>query len=696
MVHWKLRYAHIRCMCTLGVLLLGGCGGDEATPPDSHSGPVSGTATPVPGTAAPTLDVGTPTSNSSEALPTTIAQPKLIAQRFTSIAPAPADDATYQASPAIAYDLGNLVARSDSSGVLVTPVRGWVRYPLHRTTLTKNEVTRFPVVIFLHGQHDPSSKNYQGYDYLAQDLANHGYVAISIDANAINGSPKGDSSSKSRAQLVLGTLDRLRSINSNGGPGMLNQLQGKLDLNRVGIMGHSRGGQGISYALKYNLTRVGVTEEDLRLALLINPKGFDAYPDLVRAVSKSSKNSAEFLTALQKYNIFYAANAESVEPYKFRAAFMLAPTDFDGNLGMVGVPLAVLLPSCDGDMSNLEGARIFDHNRFSFDTDTASRYQVFVKGANHNFYNTVWTEDNDDNPDDAENVYCAHRSNGPRLNADDQQRGGKFLINSFMRLQVGGEQQFTAYWNSHAQLPDDACPGGQRPCDARVVVTTQRDAANRMMIQRFEEGDSLARNLLGGSLAFSGFDALARCTMPLGSSRTVGNCTPGRLDGFEYHGYAREPDGPSASRGLLSIADHLEASWSTPNATITTDLKGLSVKGYDSLTFRLAVVRPMGQEVVVTLTDATGKSASVNASDFSDGLYLGPQQKADGRPLVDAIEDKQFGNGAAPMLLNMVAIPVAAFPNIDTARLAQLSLKLPKPAGKVAITDIEFQNLERK
>jgi hypothetical protein len=682
-------------MFTAAILLLSGCGGDEATPPATQSAPVPGTATPVPGTGTsiPNGTTSTPNSMVPSSPPTTQSKPttQQLATRFTGTAPAPADDATYQASPAIAYDLGNLVASSGDSGVLVTPVQGWVRYPLPRTIIANGDTTRFPVVIMLHGQHVSSSPSFQGYDYLAQDLANHGYVAISIDANAINAD--GDDSSQSRAQLVLGTLDRLRAINVSGGPGMLNQLQGKLDLSRVGIMGHSRGGQGISYTLKYNLTRVGVTESDLRSALRTNAHNFANYPDLASSVSGTSIDSAKFSAAVKKYNLYYAASAESVAPYTFRAALMLEPTDFNGNLGMIGVPLAVLLGSCDGDMSDLEGARTFDHNRFSFDTDTASRYQVLVKGANHNFYNTVWTKDGDDNADAGENKYCAYRSNSPRLNAQDQQRGGLFLINSFMRFQVGGEQQFAAYWNGHAQLPDAACPNGKGPCDARVVVTTQRDAANRMLIQRFEQSNSLAQNLLGGALAFSRFDALARCSMPFGDNKSVGDCTPNRLDGFEYQSFSSGSD--SASRGLLSIADHLEAAWSASGATITTDLKNISTKGYDSLTFRLAVVRPMGQEVVVTLTDTAGKSTSVNASAFSDALYLGPQQTADGRPLVDAIEDKPFENGAPTQLLNMIAIPLAAFSNIDTTRVAQVSLKFPKASGKVALADLELQNLER-
>ncbi|WP_027230663.1 hypothetical protein [Phyllobacterium sp. UNC302MFCol5.2] len=62
--------------------------------------------------------------------------------------------------------------------------------------------------------------------------------------------------------------------------------------------------------------------------------------------------------------------------------------------------------------------------------------------------------------------------------------------------------------------------------------------------------------------------------------------------------------------GLRSITDHVPLAWSKPGATITTDLTG---KDYDALTFRIVVVRPMGQEAFVTLTASTGKMATLTA-----------------------------------------------------------------------------------
>ncbi|ATU93933.1 hypothetical protein B5P45_21190 [Phyllobacterium zundukense] len=586
----------------------------------------------------------------------------------------------------------------------------------------------------MHGHHGPQFDNYQGYNYLAEELADHGYIVLSIDANAINGetltASGGDASSHSRAQLVLGTLDRLRQINENGQlekdgktPGLLNPLKGKMDFSRIGIMGHSRGGQAVSNTILFNKTRRGVTKKQLKDALKANPDAFRfAYPfaytllaDAVipRAGTRpASIDEAKFKIAAETYNLFYAAgskyaNGKDAETYAFKGAFMLAPTDFAGNSGLDQVPLANLLPSCDGDVDNLQGARAYDHNRFGPAGDTAPRYQILVRGANHNYYNTIWTNDDYFGKFDVaeyfvpvSNEYCEpRRKDTVRLNEEDQRRGGKFIINSFMRYHVGGEQNFGYYWNGTEQLPPEACPVGDEVCDERAVLTVQTNGGNAKLIHRFNQTDSLTRNALGNAATFSGFDknGIASCTMPLGET-TIGTCSPQLLAGFAYAG-------SSNSGGFLSIADHAELSWSKTDpskqgASIVEDITGLSAAGYDSLTFRIAVVRPMGQEVEVTLSDGK-ETATVKASDFSDALYNAPRKKKGGDvpkdkdlPLIDDTADKPYADGQVRML-NMVAIPLQAFVKVDMTNLKKLELTFPKESGKVAIADIELQNLGR-
>jgi hypothetical protein len=63
--------------------------------------------------------------------------------------------------------------------------------------------------------------------------------------------------------------------------------------------------------------------------------------------------------------------------------------------------------------------------------------------------------------------------------------------------------------------------------------------------------------------------------------------------------------------------------------------------------------------------------------------------------MVDHPDDTKWVE-KVPQLLNMVAIPLKAFEGVDTNNLKELKLVFPKESGKVAITDIELQNLGRE
>lgn len=705
---------------------------NHVTPPGAPPAPTR----QIP--AVPTVPVTEPAS-----LPTTtLASSVLRLGRFVETAP-DMGGAEFDASDALEYDLGKLLASTggdvssfSDDKLALLDIKGWVRYPISKKDSPAK--ARYPVVVMMHGQHSWIEPNYQGYDYLAADLATHGYIVLSIDANMVNGSPGGDASGQARGQLVLGTLDRLRQIDLNGQiendgkTGLLDPLKGKFDFKRVGIMGHSRGGQGIASALKFNMTRRNVSAENLLAAVKARALEFKSYPDLISGVPAPLKYSdvarmkgipedilarmlpktltaaqleefavttlgytpesaPSFRAAMVKYRIFAPAGSETTPPYIFRGAFLLAPTDFDGNLGITNVPLATLLPTCNGDMVNLEGARTFDHDRFANEYDTAPRYQILVRSANHNYYNEIWVADDYREVENfSPDAYCsADRVDTPRLTADDQRRGGLFLINSFMRYQVGGEQKFASYWNGQAALPAAACPTKTEGCDERVSLSIQNDSGRRSLIQTFAASDSLSTNLLGGSFQTAGFDAVARCDMPYGYSETAGSCSPDRLPDFEYTGYR------TGGKGLLSIADHAELIWTKANASVTADLKGMSGVAFDSLTFRIAVVRPFSQEVLVTLTDSAGKSATLTASHYSDALYNGVRPRDGKVPMVDDPRDMAFNNGELRVLMNMVAIPLDNVEGIDVKSLKELKLTFPKEAGKVALTDIQLQSLGR-
>jgi hypothetical protein len=214
----------------------------------------------------------------------------------------------------------------------------------------------FPVVVMLHGRHStcftpgsgfttlewpcPSPRvpipSLRGYDYIGSILASYGFVVISISANGINArdNSTGDFGMQARAELVQKHLDIWKTYNTTGGPPFGTTFVGSLDLSNVGTMGHSRGGEGVVRHFQLN-------------------KGLGA-------------------------------------PYGIKAVFPLAPVDF-GRPVINEVPLAVMLPYCDGDVWDLQGVHFYDDARYNVPGDPAAKHTLLVFGANHNYFNTIWT-----------------------------------------------------------------------------------------------------------------------------------------------------------------------------------------------------------------------------------------------------------------------------------------------------------------
>ena len=83
-------------------------------------------------------------------------------------------------------------------------------------------------------------------------------------------------------------------------------------------------------------------------------------------------------------------NQRTGSPFGIKAALALAPVDFDRRV-IGGVELGVILPYCDGDVSDLQGAAYYDDGRYASPGDPRSKMTALLYGANHNFFNTVWT-----------------------------------------------------------------------------------------------------------------------------------------------------------------------------------------------------------------------------------------------------------------------------------------------------------------
>ncbi|MCQ6262554.1 alpha/beta hydrolase [Alcanivorax sp. MM125-6] len=523
------------------------------------------------------------------------------------------------------YDFGRMTVYDNKNGDSYdTDIHGYIQYP-------QDADGPFPVVLFLHGRHgtcydgwgidDDDCANpipsFRGYEYISENLASHGYAVISVDANDINdndsGPSNGDTGGLARAMLVVRHLDEFRDINAAGGLG-LDALMGKLDMSEIGIMGHSRGGEGVNQTVLYNR----------------------AQP----------------------------------EPHNITAVFSLAPTDYNTQT-VSQVNFVALAGYCDGDVEDLMGNFAYDTSRYAVDNDPYPKFQLIPMGANHNYYNTVWTTDS--RPDDwtildsdGDDPWCGENAAGNGRDTPElQQAQGLFFIASFFRYFIGHESDFAAYWNGQTPVPGGICPDGQGPCDDRYLLSVHAPAADRLVIDDTLDPASLTTNNLGGSVWFDGFSSYGICQT---------NGRPG--------------EGCDVATPTFNIAEQLFMAWDT-SATYRSELLGLNATDYQVLSVRVGVSHgdadnESGQDFHVILEDRDGNRVEALASDYSDGLFYPP-----GRAFYDS------NHGSQKTTLNAVDIPLTAFEGVDFTNLNAVELAFDEtPAGTVQITDLVMQRVD--
>jgi hypothetical protein len=366
----------------------------------------------------------------------------------------------------------------DAGDTMVTDPTDFVTYPerLQGAIYIPSGTGPFPVLLFMHGRHDTCAvlgvgllgppqacpdngltqnvRSYRGYGYLANNLASHGYLVISVSANSINTFDwVGDAGADERSQVIARSLDLLYNWNTTAGPGQVGtRLIGKVDLSSIGVMGHSRGGEGVDHFAAYNKTRTDGRK----------------YPGL-------------------------------------KAVFALAPTDFGGET-VQGVHFATLLPLCDGDVYDLQGSQAYDRGRFLDPSTGFTRAQYTVTGTNHNWFNTVWDLDDYSGTDPACDTGNAANV---RLTDAEQRDVGLVLMASFFRRWVGGETAFTDVLKGAEALPASACPGAATTCPTLVRTSWLSAAADRNIVVTPNTSNTTTG---GAPVSATGFTTFTSCT----------------------------------------------------------------------------------------------------------------------------------------------------------------------------------------
>ena len=266
------------------------------------------------------------------------------------------------------------------------PINGRVWYP--------DGPGPFPLALIVHGNHNWREFSDPGYAYLGELLASRGFIMASVDENFINGlSAENDG----RAWLLLKHLEAWKQFNES----QESPLRGKVDMSRIALMGHSRGGEAAALAATFNKLKY--------------------YPDNFKQ---------EF-----KFN------------FAVKAVVAIAPVD--GQYKPTGqftplenVNYLLIHGSHDGDVSTAQGLRQYERLRFT-DGQPWFKSVIFMYRANHGQWNTVW----------------GNKDNGPRsgrsldlrtlIDPEAQRQFAKVVISGFLEATLNGKREYLPMFRDH-------------------------------------------------------------------------------------------------------------------------------------------------------------------------------------------------------------------------------------------------------
>ncbi|MGE7139405.1 hypothetical protein ACQKIE_17405 [Luteibacter sp. NPDC031894] len=439
--------------------------------------------------------------------------------------------------------------------------------------------------------------SYQGYAGAGELLASHGYVVVSISANGINAldvEEVGGDQYIARGELVLQHLDLLRKANA-GRVESLRALHGRLDMQRIGLMGHSRGGEGV-----------------VRAALL---------------------------------------NAERGSPFGIRSLMPLASVNERSSIP--GVPMASVLPYCDGDVSTLEGQAFVDDGAHAFG-DSALRTTVLMMGANHNFYNSVWSEEGhggDDvelASDFADDATCGV-GRSTRLTQAEQEHLGAGYMAAWFRLTLGREGRFLPLFDGTS-----ASLRGLPRADVRSVPVLPSEDRLDVLTAALRLGDWRA----GGGVQ-------ARWCAE--AAVDIDDCPRREEEAIDVRQ-------PHWSSGLGESGTMLRVDWAGAGTlSVMLPRQSRRTGRMERLSMRVMTGLSAPGGMRLTLHDRWGRRASV-------------QLDAQAHATLGALPEV---NGIGTSLLQAVQVPLARFRGIDLRHLRRLDIDREEP-GTLFLTDVAF------
>lgn len=530
------------------------------------------------------------------------------------------------------YDFGDEAFGAPTFPDLIEVI-GSVHYP------TALDDGPFPVLFFLHGRHSTcynggstsiawpctgawsAIPSYQGYDYLAEQMASHGYIVVSISANSISSTDNTtpDYGMRGRGELIQHHMDLWNDWTTVGGEPFGDLFVGKLDMNNIGTMGHSRGGEGVIENALYN--------------------------------------------------------RELGNPYTINAVLTLAPVDFNRPI-LNGIPIMNIAPYCDGDVSDLQGVHFYDDSRYLVVDDTSPKHNLMMLGANHNYYNTVWTpgEFPAGTADDwryvdagQTDIHCGTDSpeNG-RYNPEQQRNSLIAYASAFFRVYVGGETEFDPI----LKVTDTEPPASSTLDSDQIFMSYHPPSNKRVDINTQIGEDAEILNNLDEAVDENGLVVFDVCGDDWGEQFCIGGGA----------GASQEPHNKNGGVSMLGLSQ-LELQWNSDDDWYENQFPDYlaDFSQFDQLQFRVAVnfdTSPDETELnfKIELTDGDETTASVPVSDYSDALFFPPGD---------------YGSVLPRTMHNTISVPIEDFTGIDMSSIQKVRFVFDEsPAGAILISDL--------
>ena len=425
------------------------------------------------------------------------------------------------------------------------PLNGLVWYPDGKGP--------FPLVLILHGNYLMEGRSEAAFAYLAEHLASHGYIAVTVDENFLNTSwydaGLGGPETRGRAWLLLQHLGQWHDWNESGE----NPFYRRLDIEKIALVGHSRGGESVSVAAAFN--HLPYLPED--------------------------------------------AGVEFDFGYNIRSVVTLAQIDGQYRPRDQGTPLEnlnflTLHGAYDGDAVSFGGSAQYERVRF---TDGGDWFKagIYIYAANHSNFTTEWIGVEKPGPTD---LLFNQR---PLMSPAEQRRLAKACVFAFLDTSMNGGSPKNGSKNG---LKDglDYLPMFRDVRTARhwlpetIYLNQYLDSRTRI-IAAFEEDIDLTTASLPGALVSS--ENLsnwheAQVILKWGSKESHAVFL-----GWQDHG-----DQNSEPRYTINLPD---SNWCTePGCTLTFALADVNDEGTHD-----------GIDLSLELRDKSGNAARLELKDFS-------------------------------------------------------------------------------